>query len=496
MALGNFDGFHLGHQAVAGRAIDWARAEGRPAVVATFDPHPMRLFRPDTPPFRLTTLDQRERLFAEAGADAMLLFHFTADLAAKSAEEFVALLVDHLGAAGVVTGEDFTFGKGRSGSVARLKELGAPLGLRAEAVPAVADESGETISSSRIRAALRSGDCATATRLLTRPFAIEGVVQHGDKRGRTIDFHTANIALNSYLRPAYGVYAVRGRLPDFIREAAGRGARLVATPEYCAGLDTRELTDDRVSAWLSADPRTKSVAIKSVSSPSVVYTPAQIRAAYRLPTLPALNSVLTASMAAPGGAGQTIYIVDAYHHPNAVADLAKFNQKFGLPTCTQAAAPTSAARLAAPAANAGCTVMVVYSGTGGTVSRQAPAYDAGWASEIALDVQWAHATAPYARIVLIEAPNASVAALSDAVKLANTLGPGVVSMSFGAIEGSWVGSANAVFQGTGMTYLAATGDSGYAVSWPAVTVVSPVKLLPALVSRTSNLSALPGMLPP
>ena len=214
MALGNFDGFHLGHQAVVGRAIDWARAEGRPAVVATFDPHPMRLFRPDTPPFRLTTLDQRERLFAEAGADAMLLFHFTADLAAKSAEEFVALLVDHLGAAGVVTGEDFTFGKGRSGSVARLKELGAPLGLRAEAVPAVADESGETISSSRIRAALRSGDCATATRLLTRPFAIEGVMQHGDKRGRTIDFHTANIALNSYLRPAYGVYAVRGRLPD------------------------------------------------------------------------------------------------------------------------------------------------------------------------------------------------------------------------------------------------------------------------------------------
>ncbi|MCH4151364.1 MAG: bifunctional riboflavin kinase/FAD synthetase [Sphingobium sp.] len=214
MALGNFDGFHSGHQAVVGRAIDWARAEGRPVVVATFDPHPMRLFRPDTPPFRLTTLDQRERLFGAAGADAMLLFHFTADLAAKSAEEFVALLVDHLGAAGVVTGEDFTFGKGRSGSVGVLKELGAPLGLRAEAVAAITDESGATVSSSRIRAALRSGDCAAATRLLTRPFAIEGVVQHGAKLGRTLDFPTANIALGSYLRPAYGVYAVRARLAD------------------------------------------------------------------------------------------------------------------------------------------------------------------------------------------------------------------------------------------------------------------------------------------
>lgn len=214
VALGNFDGFHLGHQAVVGKAIDWAHAEGRPAIIATFDPHPMRLFRPDTPPFRLTTLDQRERLFGAAGADAMLVFHFTADLAAKSAEEFVAMLVDQLGAAGVVTGEDFTFGKSRSGTVARLKELGALLGLRAEAVPAVTDEAGETISSSRIRASLRSGDCAAATRILTRPFAIEGVVQHGDKRGRTIDFHTANIALNSYLRPAYGVYAVRARLAD------------------------------------------------------------------------------------------------------------------------------------------------------------------------------------------------------------------------------------------------------------------------------------------
>lgn len=212
LALGNFDGFHLGHQAVVGRAIEWARAESRPAIVATFDPHPMRLFRPDTPPFRLTTLDQRQRLFGAAGADAMLVFHFTADLAAKSAEEFVAMLAGPLSAAGVVTGEDLTFGKGRSGDISRLKELGTPFGLRAEAVRAVTDETGESVSSSRIRAALREGDCAAATRLMSRPFAIEGIVQHGAKLGRTINFPTANLVLGSYLRPAYGVYAVRARL--------------------------------------------------------------------------------------------------------------------------------------------------------------------------------------------------------------------------------------------------------------------------------------------
>ena len=213
IAMGNFDGFHRGHQAVVARAITWARAEGRPAIVATFDPHPMRVFHPDTPPFRLTTLDQRERLFAAAGADAMLVFHFTPELAGKSAEEFVAMLAGHLGAAGVVTGADFTFGHGRSGNIARLKELGAPIGLRSEFVPPVVDGRGEVISSSRIRDALKSGDCATAADLLTRPFVIQGVVQHGAKLGRTIEFPTANLDLGTYLRPAYGVYAVRGLLP-------------------------------------------------------------------------------------------------------------------------------------------------------------------------------------------------------------------------------------------------------------------------------------------
>ena len=213
-ALGNFDGFHLGHQAVAGEAIAQAKAQGRPAIIATFDPHPVRYFTPDAPPFRLTTLDQRQRLFEAAGADAMLVFEFDAALAGTSAEDFIdLLLIERIGLAGVVTGEDFTFGKKRGGNIGVLRERGAAQGLSSRAVGPVTDAGG-VISSSRIRDALRSGDLASANRLLTRPFAVEAPVQHGDKNGRLLGFPTANMDLGKYLRPRYGVYAVRGRLPD------------------------------------------------------------------------------------------------------------------------------------------------------------------------------------------------------------------------------------------------------------------------------------------
>ena len=227
IALGNFDGFHLGHQAVAGEAIAWAKAEGRPAIIATFDPHPVRFFKPEAAPFRLTTLDQRQELFAAAGADAMLVFAFDAELASTTAEDFMAkLLVERLGAAGVVTGEDFTFGQARGGNIELLKTRGAELGLSSRAVGAVMLD-GEVVSSSRIREALKAGDCETATRLLTRPFAIRGVVQHGDKVGRTIGFPTANLPLGNYLRPHYGIYAVSAQLADGTRlhGAANLGIR-------------------------------------------------------------------------------------------------------------------------------------------------------------------------------------------------------------------------------------------------------------------------------
>ncbi len=219
VALGNFDGFHRGHQAVAGRAIARARAEGRPALIATFDPHPVRHFRPDAPPFRLTTLNQRERLFADAGADAMLVFGFGPELASVAAEDFVAdWLGTRVGAAGVVTGEDFTFGYKRGGDISVLRDLAPAHGMSVDAVGPVMD-GGAPISSSRIRQALRAGDCTEAARLLTRPFAIQGVVEHGDKNGRKLGYPTANLQLGSYLRPRYGIYAVRARLPGRARVA-------------------------------------------------------------------------------------------------------------------------------------------------------------------------------------------------------------------------------------------------------------------------------------
>jgi riboflavin kinase/FMN adenylyltransferase len=227
IALGNFDGVHGGHQAVVGRAVRHARDEGRPAIVATFDPHPVRHFVPDAEPFRLTSLDQRQDYLAALGADAMLVLPFDASLAATSAEDFITqLLLTRYGAAGVVTGADFVFGKGRSGDVLTLADHARRHGFFTEMVAPV-DDQDEAISSSRIRAALRTGDCATAARLLTRPFTVRGIVQHGDKNGRKLGFPTANIDMGSYLRPLYGIYAVTGRLADgrVLKGAANIGIR-------------------------------------------------------------------------------------------------------------------------------------------------------------------------------------------------------------------------------------------------------------------------------
>jgi len=200
---------------------------------------------------------------------------------------------------------------------------------------------------------------------------------------------------------------------------------------------------------------------------SAVYTPAQIRAAYGLPALPATGAGLSSAAAIALGAGQTIYLVDAYDDPNAFADLNTFSTNFGLPTCTLVTVtPSTALPLGAP--GTGCQLLVAYPNGSGSANSGAPAYDAGWAPEIALDVQWAHAMAPLARIVLLESQSASLTDLLGSVLLANQMGPGVLSMSFGAGEGSWVASTDSYFAATGMTYLASTGDSGSGVSWPAV----------------------------
>ena len=227
VALGNFDGFHVGHQAVVGRALALARASGRPALVATFDPHPARLFRPDAPPFLLTSIDQRATLFDAFGMDGMIVLPFDHAMAAVSPESFVAAwLAERIGASAVVTGHDFTFGRDRKGDTRALATIGARHGIAAEAIAAIEHE-GTIASSTRIRAHLKAGEMDAARRLLTRPYTIAGIVQHGDKVGRTIGYPTANLALGDYLRPAYGIYAVRGRLGDgrLLDGAANLGIR-------------------------------------------------------------------------------------------------------------------------------------------------------------------------------------------------------------------------------------------------------------------------------
>lgn len=239
-----------------------------------------------------------------------------------------------------------------------------------------------------------------------------------------------------------------------------------------SGVPTQGLTRERLD---EAARRSRALAAGSgeaapmaASTAVTTYTPAQIRAAYGWPALPASTTGLTAAQAAQLGAGQTIYIVNAKHDPNVVAELAAFNAKFGLPGCSARTLAANAGLPLAAAASSGCELVVAYSTAAGALSATPPAYDSGWATEIALDVQWAHATAPLARLVLIEAPDASVTSLSNAVALANKMGAGVVSMSFGASEGSWTTGYDGVFSAAGMSYLAATGDNGAAVSWPSV----------------------------
>lgn len=230
---------------------------------------------------------------------------------------------------------------------------------------------------------------------------------------------------------------------------------------------TRERLDEESRRSRALAAGSGEAAPMAASTAVTTYTPAQIRAAYGWPALPASTTGLTAAQAAQLGAGQTLYIVNAKHDPNIVAELAAFNAKFGLPTCSSR---TLAANTGLPlaAASGGCELVMAYSTASGALTATPPAYDSGWATEIALDVQWAHATAPLARLVLIEAPDASVTSLSNAVALANKMGPGVVSMSFGASEGSWTTGYDGVFSAAGMSYLAATGDNGSAVSWPSV----------------------------
>jgi riboflavin kinase/FMN adenylyltransferase len=211
VAIGNFDGVHRGHQAVVSEAKRIAAKLGAPTSVLTFEPHPRSFFRPNDPPFRLTPMRLKARALEALDVDLLFVVRFDAEFASFSAERFVAEVLGKAGLAAkhVVTGYDFVFGKGRAGNAVLLERLAKEHGYDYTALSPVAAESGEIYSSTQIRAYLQQGKPKHAARLLGRPWEIEGRVETGQQRGRTIGFPTANVRLTDVLQPAHGVYAVR-----------------------------------------------------------------------------------------------------------------------------------------------------------------------------------------------------------------------------------------------------------------------------------------------
>jgi riboflavin kinase / FMN adenylyltransferase len=213
VAVGNFDGVHLGHRALIGEAEVLAAERHAPLAVLAFEPHPQEFFHPGGESFRLTPFRTKARLLAELHVDAMFALPFDAHMAAKSAQDFVLdVLVKGLGAGCVVVGKDFQFGKGRAGNASVLAYMGQMEGFGVDLFDPVAAEGTEKISSTRIREALKEGRPEEAARLLGHYWTVEARVEHGDKRGRTIGVPTANMRLVDCLHPAFGVYAVRASI--------------------------------------------------------------------------------------------------------------------------------------------------------------------------------------------------------------------------------------------------------------------------------------------
>ena len=228
LAIGNFDGVHLGHQQVIADAGALAEAKGVPLGVMLFDPHPQQFFVPDAPPFRLTRLVTRAALLTDLGVDFTLALPFDAAMAACEAEDFITdILVGKLNVSAVCVGYDFCFGKGRKGNFTMLRDVGGEMGFETFATEAVLQpDSTNPFSSSAIRNFLRDGEPEKAAALMGHAFAIEAEVQTGDRRGHTIGFATANMPLDDYVLPKFGVYAVRADILD--GDFAGQALRGVA----------------------------------------------------------------------------------------------------------------------------------------------------------------------------------------------------------------------------------------------------------------------------
>jgi riboflavin kinase/FMN adenylyltransferase len=220
LAFGSFDGVHRGHQQVIALAAKAARDLAAPLGVITFEPHPRTYFRPDEPAFRLMKPEQQARALEALGVDILYVLPMDAEIAAMSDREFVEKVLvggphsGGLGARHVSVGFDNSFGKGRSGSPAAMRDYGAEMGFSVSVAEPVSDAAGEKFSSTTVRDALRDGKPEAAAQVLGRPFAIEGVVRRGRQLGRQLGFPTANVELDDYVAPRFGVYATRTRLPD------------------------------------------------------------------------------------------------------------------------------------------------------------------------------------------------------------------------------------------------------------------------------------------
>lgn len=231
VAIGNFDGVHRGHQAVIGEAGRAAKEFNLPWAVLSFEPHPVSVFKPDQAPFRLTPFRIKARQIEALGVDLLVVLHFDAALAALAADAFVEdILVGGLGARHVVSGYDFVFGQGRKGNCELLLHRGEVHGFGFTCVGAVKDGEGKVFSSTRVRDCLWNADPKGAAHVLGRAFEIEGRIEHGDARGRTIGFPTANLHLGEYIRPAPGVYAIRagidrGEETEWVSGVANLGRR-------------------------------------------------------------------------------------------------------------------------------------------------------------------------------------------------------------------------------------------------------------------------------
>jgi riboflavin kinase/FMN adenylyltransferase len=214
LTLGNFDGVHLGHQAIFRKVVERARMIGGTSMAFTFEPHPLKVLAPERSPKLLNTFHGKMKLLAASGIDVVICANFTRAFAEQHPEDFArTVLHDQLGVQEVYVGYDYAFGKGREGSIESLKKMGSACGFAVSVVEAI-QAGGLIVSSSVIRELISNGNVEEAGKLLGRHYVLEGDVVHGAHRGRTLGFPTANLHTANELLPAYGVYAVRASVDD------------------------------------------------------------------------------------------------------------------------------------------------------------------------------------------------------------------------------------------------------------------------------------------